>query len=112
MPATPEPILIKISRTTSVVHAAGAIAAIVRSFGAAQIRSVGAAASNQAIKAIITASHYLGEDGLPPLAMRPVFVTVEIAGRRLSALLFTVWPCTDLPAQQPPSVERGAPFEM
>lgn len=114
MPKTPpEGLLVKIAGETPVHRAAGAIAGIVRQFGSARVRSVGAAATNQAVKAITHASTYLQEDGLPGLVMRPEFVNVDVGGRHVSGLLLVVWPCADQPVSGPPCVHpRGAPFEM
>src|SRR6188474_290581 len=56
--------LIKVSATSRTASVAGAIAGVVREHHRAEVQAIGAAAVNQAVKALILATGYLRNDGI------------------------------------------------
>jgi stage V sporulation protein S len=70
---------------------AGAIAAIIRQGKQVQARAIGAAAVNQAIKAVIVARRYLAIDGLDVICI-PGFATVDLDGLERTVVILTVEP--------------------
>jgi stage V sporulation protein S len=60
-----------------------------RERGQVGVQAIGAAAVNQALKAIIVASGFLKEDGIE-LIFVAEFVDVEISGKVKSAMKFSV----------------------
>lgn len=77
--------LLKVSADSKTSAVAGAIAGTIRDHGSCVIQAVGAAAVNQAIKAVTIARSYLRED-LLDLAVVPAFTAVEIEGAEKTAL--------------------------
>jgi stage V sporulation protein S len=71
--------ILKVRATTRPTATAGAIAGIVREGGAPEVQAIGAAAVNQAVKAVLIARAYLLQDGLD-LYCVPGFAEVSIAG--------------------------------
>ncbi len=88
MNQTSEP-FIRVSGDSSPFKAAGAIAAILRERQHVSVQAIGAAALNQAMKAIIYARRYLERDGLD-LIFVPVFSDVELEGGTKTAMRFLV----------------------
>lgn len=74
------------SRSTAV---AGAIAGVVRENGRAELQAIGAAAVNQATKAVAIARSYLALDGID-VVLIPSFTEVTIADQERTALRFIV----------------------
>lgn len=70
-------ILIRVAAKSSAAAVAGAIAGSVREHGRAEIQAIGAAAINQAVKAVTLARQYLAQDDVE-LVMIPSFVDVVI----------------------------------
>ncbi|HET9223794.1 MAG TPA: stage V sporulation protein S [Roseiflexaceae bacterium] len=64
---------------------AGAIAGVIRESGSAEIQSIGACATNQAIKAIAIARSYLREEGAD-IVCRPAFIGVAIDDETRTAI--------------------------
>lgn len=83
--------IIKVSALSRTSAVAGAIAGIIREHGRAEVQAIGAAAVNQAVKAIAIARGYLQEDGLHVVCM-PEFTTVDIEGKERTAIRFVVEP--------------------
>jgi stage V sporulation protein S len=68
---------------------AGCIAGVVREQGRAELQAVGAAAVNQAIKAMAIAREFLVLDGID-IVLIPAFTQVMIDGAEKSAIRFVV----------------------
>lgn len=68
---------IKVSANSRTSAVAGAIAGVIRDHRHAEVQTIGAAAVNQAIKAMVLASHYLREEGIH-IVFTPVFVDITI----------------------------------
>jgi len=83
--------LIKVSATSRTSAVAGAIAGIVREHHRAEVQAIGAAAVNQAVKALIVATGYLKEDGIF-VAFVPEFVEITIGDQVRTAIKFVVEP--------------------
>ncbi len=79
--------IVKVSAKSVPKSVAGAISAIVRGGGKAEVQAVGAGAANQAIKAIAIARVYL-EDEKIDLVCIPAFTEVEINGEERTAIQF------------------------
>lgn len=83
-------VVLKVSTHSNPVSVAGALANEIRARGTAEIRSVGAGALNQAVKAIAIARGYVAPQGID-IACVPGFSEIEIDGNRKTALTFTVF---------------------
>ena len=79
--------ILRVSANSSPNSVAGAIASIVRSCGQTEVQSVGAGATNQAVKSIAVARGYLAAVGLD-LVCFPEFSSVEINGEERTAMRF------------------------
>lgn len=71
--------MIKVASTSRTAAVAGAIAGAYREHGFVEVQAIGAAAVNQAVKAIVIAKGYLLEEGKEILFV-PSLVEVEIDG--------------------------------
>jgi stage V sporulation protein S len=69
--------LIKVSANSRTSAVAGAIAGVIRDHRHAEVQMIGAAAVNQAIKAMVLASQYLREEGIH-IGFTPTFVDIAI----------------------------------
>ena len=81
--------LVRVAASTQTSKVAGAIAGVMRERSQVGVQAIGAAAVNQALKAIIVASGFLREDGIE-LVFFPELVDVEINGMVKSAMKFSV----------------------
>ena len=81
--------VLKVRATTQPAAAAGAVAGILREGGSPVLQAIGAAAVNQAVKAVIIARAYLVQDGLD-LCCIPDFAEVSIAGEERTAMRLRV----------------------
>jgi stage V sporulation protein S len=81
--------VIKVASRSRTALVAGAIAGVCRENGNAEVQAIGAGAVNQAIKAVIIAKGYLGEEG-KNIVFVPSFVEVEIEGQERTAVRLTV----------------------
>lgn len=79
--------ILRVSANSSPNSVAGAIASIVRNCGQAEVQSVGAGATNQAVKSIAVARGYLAALGLD-LVCFPEFSSVDINGEERTAMHF------------------------
>lgn len=70
---------------------AGALAAVVREKGSAELQAVGAGAVNQAIKAIAIARGYVAPNGIDLITI-PAFAEISIEGEERTAIKFIVEP--------------------
>jgi stage V sporulation protein S len=85
----PEVDVLKVSGRSHPTAVAGAIAAVIRGRGVAEIQVVGAGALNQAVKAVAVARGFLAESGLD-LVCTPSFAIVDIDGASRTALRLVV----------------------
>ena len=85
----PTTAVLKVRATTRAAAAAGAVAGILREGGAPELQAIGAAAVNQAVKAVIIARAHLVQDGLD-LCCIPGFAEVSIAGEERTAVRLRV----------------------
>lgn len=83
--------LIKVSATSRTAAVAGAVAGIVREHHRAEVQAIGAAAVNQAVKAIILATGYLKLDGIHVRCV-PEFADVTIGENVRTAIKMVVEP--------------------
>ena len=83
--------VLKVSAQSNPKSVAGALAAVVREQGAAEMQAVGAGAVNQSMKAIASARGYLAPAGINLVAI-PSFAEIEIDGQEKTALHFRVEP--------------------
>lgn len=83
--------VIKVSARSRTAAVAGAIAGVMREVGRAEVQAIGAGAVNQAIKAIVIAKGYLGEEGVQ-IVCEPSFVEVDIDDQERTAIRILVEP--------------------
>jgi len=83
--------VLKVSAQSNPKSVAGALAAVVREHGSAEMQAVGAGAVNQSMKAIAIARGYLAPGGVN-LIVIPTFAEIEIDGQEKTALHFHVEP--------------------
>ncbi|KAB2954440.1 stage V sporulation protein S [Heliorestis acidaminivorans] len=82
---------LKVSAQSNPKSVAGALAAILREKGRAEIQAVGAGAVNQAIKAIAIARGFVAPNGIN-LVTIPAFVEIAIEGEERTAIKFIIEP--------------------
>ncbi len=80
---------LKVGSTTDVRSLAGAIAKMVRNEGHAEMQAIGAAAVNQATKAVAIARDFLRNDGLD-ITLQPRFGQVTIDGAIKTTIVLDV----------------------
>src|SRR5512132_2698124 len=92
--------MIKVSANSRTAAVAGAIAGVVREHHRAEVQAIGAAAVNQAVKALILATGYLNQDGIVVRCV-PEFADVMIAEQVKTAIKLVVEPqhSSDVPTQ-------------
>jgi stage V sporulation protein S len=83
--------VLKVSARSNPKSVAGALAAVFRQHGRAEIQAVGAGAVNQAVKAIAIARGYVAPNGID-LVMIPAFSEISIDGEERTAIRFIVEP--------------------
>jgi stage V sporulation protein S len=77
--------VLKVSTRSRPSAVAGAIAGVIRESGLAEVQSIGAGATNQAIKAIAIARSYLNEEGIDIICV-PSFIDVSIDNEERTAI--------------------------
>ena len=77
--------VLKVSTRSRPSAVAGAIAGVIRENGMAEVQSIGAGATNQAIKAVAIARSYLNEEGLDIVCI-PSFIDVAIDDEERTAI--------------------------
>ncbi|MBC8161715.1 MAG: stage V sporulation protein S [Roseiflexaceae bacterium] len=93
--AAPEPVqrhnseVLKVSTRSRPSAVAGAIAGVIRDSGMAEVQSIGAGATNQAIKAVAIARSYLNEEGVDIVCI-PSFIDVAIDDEERTAIRLLV----------------------
>jgi stage V sporulation protein S len=83
--------MIRVAANSRTAAVAGAIAGIVREHHRAEMQAIGAAAVNQAMKALILATGYLKDDGIS-VACVPEFAEVTIDDQVRTAIKFVIEP--------------------
>lgn len=77
--------VLKVSTRSRPSAVAGAIAGVIRESGIAEVQSIGAGATNQAIKAIAIARSYLSEESIEIVCV-PSFIDVSIDEEERTAI--------------------------
>lgn len=83
--------IIKVASHSRTAAVAGAIAGVMREANRAEVQAIGAAAVNQALKAMVIARGYLAEEGVD-IVFVPSFVDVLIDDQSRTAIRFVVEP--------------------
>jgi stage V sporulation protein S len=81
--------VLKVSTRSRPSAVAGAIAGVIRDSGMAEVQSIGAGATNQAIKAVAIARSYLSEEGVD-IVCTPSFIDVAIEDEERTAIRLLV----------------------
>jgi len=83
--------VLKVSAQSNPKSVAGALAAVLRERGSAEVQAVGAGAVNQAIKAIAIARGFVAPNGINLIAI-PAFAEIVIDSEQRTAIRFIVEP--------------------
>jgi len=83
--------VLKVSAQSNPKSVAGALAAVLREKGSAEVQAVGAGAVNQAIKAVAIARGFVAPNGID-LVTIPAFAEISIDGEERTAIRFIVEP--------------------
>ncbi len=83
--------VLKVSTHSRPKSVAGALAAVLRERGTAEVQAVGAGAVNQAVKAIAIARGFVAPNGMDLVAI-PAFVEIKIDSEERTAIKFIVEP--------------------
>ena len=83
--------VLKVSAQSNPKSVAGALAAVLREKGSAEVQAVGAGAVNQAIKAVAIARGFVAPNGID-LVCIPAFAEIIIDGEERTAIRFIVEP--------------------
>lgn len=81
--------ILKVSAQSNPKSVAGALAAIFRQYGKAEMQAVGAGAVNQAVKAVAIARGFVAPSGVN-LVMIPAFAEIKIEDEERTAIRFIV----------------------
>jgi stage V sporulation protein S len=83
--------VLKVSAQSNPKSVAGALAAVLRDNGVAEMQAVGAGAVNQSIKAIAIARGFVAPNGIDLITI-PAFTEISIDGEERTAIRFIVQP--------------------
>lgn len=83
--------ILKVSAQSKPKAVAGALAAVLREQGSAELQAVGAGAVNQAVKAVAIARGFVAPNGID-LVVVPAFAEVIIDGEERTAIRLVVGP--------------------
>jgi len=83
--------VLKVSAKSNPKSVAGALAAVLREKGTAEVQAVGAGAVNQAIKAVAIARGFVAPNGINLITI-PAFSEIMIDGEERTAIRFIVEP--------------------
>lgn len=83
--------VLKVSAQSNPKSVAGALAAVLREHGTAEVQAVGAGAVNQAIKAVAIARGFVAPNGIDLVSI-PAFAEIAIEGEERTAIRFIVEP--------------------
>lgn len=92
--------ILKVSKASNPHAVAGAIAGLVRDHGRSVMQAIGAAATNQAVKAIAIARSFMRDEGVD-LMTRITFLDVEFGGETRTALRFDIADHKNFPEAEP-----------
>lgn len=81
--------VLKVSANSNPKSVAGALAAVLREQGRAEVQAVGAGAVNQAVKAIAIARGFVAPNGIDMVCI-PAFAEIDIEGHERTAIKFIV----------------------
>jgi len=81
--------VLKVSSDSKPKAVAGALAAVIRERGSAELQAIGAGAVNQAVKAIAITRGFVAPNGIDLIAI-PAFTKVLIEGEERTAIRFLV----------------------
>jgi stage V sporulation protein S len=87
---------VKVAATSRPPSVAGAIAGFVRDNGSAEVQAIGAAAVNQAVKALAIARLYLQKEGID-VVCNIQFLDIIVNGEERTAMHFQVGPRKSAP---------------
>lgn len=83
--------VLKVSAKSQPKSVAGALAAVLRDNSSAEVQAVGAAAVNQAVKAIAITRGFVAPNGMD-IVVVPAFSAIDIDGEERTAIRFIVEP--------------------
>jgi stage V sporulation protein S len=83
--------VLKVSAHSNPKSVAGALTAVLRERGTAEMQAVGAGAVNQAVKAIAITRGFIAPNGIDLISV-PAFVEISIDGEERTAIKFIVEP--------------------
>ncbi|WP_042501412.1 stage V sporulation protein S [Thermaerobacter marianensis] len=83
--------VLRVSANSRPKAVAGALAAVLREDGTAEVQAIGAGAVNQAVKAIAITRGYVAPNGID-LVVIPAFTDIVIDGQQRTAIKFIVEP--------------------
>ena len=83
--------VLKVSAQSNPKSVAGALTAVIREKGTAEVQAVGAGAVNQAVKAIAISRGFIAPNGIDLVSV-PAFVEISIDGEERTAIKFIVEP--------------------
>jgi len=83
--------VLKVSAQSKPKSVAGALAAVLREKGVAELQAVGAGAVNQAVKAIAITRGFVAPNGIELITV-PAFAEIDIDGEERTAIKFIVEP--------------------
>jgi stage V sporulation protein S len=83
--------VLKVSAQSNPKSVAGALTAVLRERGTAEVQAVGAGAVNQAVKAIAITRGFIAPSGIDLVSV-PAFVEITIDGEERTAIKFIVEP--------------------
>jgi stage V sporulation protein S len=83
--------VLRVSAQSKPKSVAGALAAVLRERGSAEVQAVGAGAVNQAVKAIAITRGFVAPNGIDLIAI-PAFTEIQIDGEERTAIKFIVEP--------------------
>ena len=84
-------LILKVSKNSNPGSVAGALSGIVRERGSAELQAIGAAAVNQAVKAVAIARGFVAPSGVE-LVCSPAFTAVNIDNEDKTGIKFVVEP--------------------
>ena len=97
------PSVVKVSSRSNPNLVAGAMAALMRESGRAEVLVVGAGALNQAVKAVVVTQSYLSDEGVE-VCCRPAFAAVDIDGEARTGIRLVVLAHDDPEATAAPEI--------
>ncbi len=83
--------VLKVSAQSNPKSVAGALTAVLKENGTAEVQAVGAGAVNQAVKAIAITRGFIAPNGIDLISV-PAFVEISIDGEERTAIKFIVEP--------------------